>query len=129
MKVEGCVYLDNLRFHAFHGVLQQERLTGNDYIMNVRAKADLRKAMETDEVADTLNYATVYDIIAQEMAIPSNLLEHVCGRIAKRLFKEFPQIETLDLRLTKVNPPMGADSDGAGVEIHFEKREMEKIKE
>ena len=52
------------------------------------------------------------------MSIPSKLLEHVCGRIAKRLLAEFPAIEEIELRLSKRNPPMGADIDSAGVELH-----------
>ncbi len=75
--------------------------------------------METDDVADTLSYADVYQLVQQEMQQPSNLLEHVVGRIGKRLLAEFPLIKAIDLKLTKVNPPMGADCDGAGVEIHL----------
>ncbi len=48
------------------------------------------------------------------MAVPSKLLEHVAGRIAHRLFSDFPEIQKLQLSITKVNPPMGADSDSAG---------------
>ena len=40
---------------------------------------------------------------------PSRLLEHVCERIAERLFHDFPVIEEIDIRLYKENPPMGAD--------------------
>ena len=52
------------------------------------------------------------------MEIPSKLLEHVCGRIATRLFQEFPGIEEIEIKLSKRNPPMGADIDSAGVEMH-----------
>ena len=48
---------------------------------------------QTDDVADTVNYADVYEAVKAEMAIPSRLLEHVCGRIMDRLFRDFPQIE------------------------------------
>ena len=53
------------------------------------------------------------------MAVPSQLLEHVAGRIAKAIEAAFPQITSIDLVLTKLNPPMGAHSDGASVEIHL----------
>ena len=55
------------------------------------------------------------------MAIPSKLLEHVCGRIVKRLFHDFPAVESIDLKLSKRNPPMGADLDAAGVEVHCDR--------
>ena len=75
--------------------------------------------METDNVADTLNYAQLLKIVKREMAVPSNLLEHVAGRIGKTVFHEFPQAEAIDLTVTKLNPPMGADCAGASVHVHL----------
>lgn len=111
------IYLRNVRFHAFHGVLPQEGIVGNDYLVNLVLDYDFSSAMQTDELQGTLNYAEVYQKVREEMAVPSKLLEHVAGRIAHRLFSDFPEIQKLQLSITKVNPPMGADSDGAGVEV------------
>lgn len=111
------IYLRNVRFHAFHGVLPQEGIVGNDYLVNLVLDYDFSSAMKTDDLQGTINYAEVYQKIREEMAVPSKLLEHVAGRIAHRLFSDFPEIQKLQLSITKVNPPMGADSDGAGVEV------------
>ena len=111
------IYLRNVRFHAFHGVLSQEGIVGNDYLVNLVLDYDFSSAMQTDDLQETLNYAEVYQKVREEMAVPSKLLEHVAGRIAHRLFSDFPEIQKLQLSITKVNPPMGADSDGAGVEV------------
>lgn len=111
------IYLRNVRFHAFHGVLPQEGIVGNDYLVNLVLDYDFSSAMQTDELQGTLNYAEVYQKVREEMAVPSKLLEHVAGRIAHRLFSDFPEIQKLQISITKVNPPMGADSDGAGVEV------------
>lgn len=111
------IYLRNVRFHAFHGVLPQEGIVGNDYLVNLVLDYDFSSAMKTDDLQGTLNYAEVYQKVREEMAVPSKLLEHVAGRIAHRLFSDFQEIQKLQLSITKVNPPMGADSDGAGVEV------------
>ena len=111
------IYLRNVRFHAFHGVLPQEGIVGNDYLVNLVLDYDFSSAMKTDDLQGTLNYAEVYQKVREEMAVSSKLLEHVAGRIAHRLFSDFPEIQKLQLSITKVNPPMGADSDGAGVEV------------
>ena len=112
MLFRSKIYLKNVRFHAYHGVLSQETQVGNDYV-----SYDFSRAMETDELAGTLNYAELYELVKQEMEIPSKLLEHVAGRIGKRLFAEYPTIQKIQLAITKVNPPFGADCDGAGVEV------------
>ena len=115
--------LENLRFYAYHGVMPQEQVVGNEYIVNLRMKVDVSKAMASDEVADTVNYAEVFEAIKKEMEIPSKLIEHVAGRITKRLFKEFPTIEEITLKLSKRNPPMGADIDAAAIECNITREE------
>lgn len=116
--VSGYIYLNEVRFHAFHGVMPQERTVGSDFLVSVRIGYDYAKAMQTDKVDDTLNYAEVYQLVKQEMERPSSLLEHVAGRIADTLVRRFPMVKSIDLSLTKLNPPMGADCKGAGVELH-----------
>lgn len=113
------IFLRQVRFHAYHGVLEQERRVGNDYAINVVAECDFAHAMQTDELEDTVNYADIYRVVKEEMAIPSKLLEHVAGKIGERLFNEFPSLQTLDISIMKVNPPFGADCEGAGVEVHL----------
>ncbi len=121
------ISLRNIRFHAFHGVMPQERRVGGDFLVNLRVGYPLEQAMQSDEVGDTLNYATLYEVVKTEMMQPSNLLEHVAGRIAEAIVERFPQVTSIDLALTKQNPPMGADCDGAGVEIHFIKDKTENV--
>ena len=121
------ISLRNVRFHAFHGVMPQERRVGGDFLVNLRVGYPLEQAVQSDEVGDTLNYATLYEVVKTEMMQPSNLLEHVAGRIAEAIAERFPQVTSIDLALTKQNPPMGADCDGAGVEIHFIKDKTENV--
>lgn len=120
MKIKSSyITLTNVRFRALHGVLPQERRVGGDYTLTLRVGFDVSRAVQSDDVADTLNYATLYEMARQEMAVPSRLLEHVAGRIGQRVLSEWPEVTTVDLTLTKENPPMGADCDGASVELHL----------
>lgn len=120
MKLSSAyIHLRNVRFQAFHGVMPQEKRVGGSFLVDLRVGYPLAVAMQTDEVADTLNYAELYEIVEREMAIPSRLLEHVAGRIATAVKAAFPQAQSIDLVVTKQNPPMGADCDGAAVEIHL----------
>ena len=119
MKAQTYIRIEKLRFRAFHGVLPQERSVGGDFVVTLRIGYPFEAAMQSDNVADTLDYAAVYKTVCHEMAQPSQLLEHVAGRIVKALLRDFPQITSIDLWLTKVTPPMGADCEGAGVELHL----------
>ena len=120
LRIErGYIRLKGVRIHAFHGVMPQERMVGADFIIVLRVGYPLETATASDDVSDTLDYAQLYQLLRREMAIPSSLLEHVAGRIATAIEKTFPQVTSIDLELTKLNPPMGADCKGASVEIHL----------
>ena len=118
MKIEGGnIRLDDMRFYACHGVMEQERRVGGDYSVTLTVEVDLADAARTDDVADTVNYAELYAVVEQEMAVPSQLLEHVAARIGRRVLEAFDKVTAATVRVTKLNPPMGADCKGASVEI------------
>ena len=62
------IFLREVRFHACHGVLPQEQAVGTDFLVSVRLGVDFTDAMETDDVADTVSYADVYELLKREMA-------------------------------------------------------------
>lgn len=115
----STIFVNDIQLHAYHGVMPQEQLTGNDYLVSVSAQYPIDKAIITDDVQHTLNYAMVYDIVKEEMGISSKLVEHVAGRIAQHLMKQFANISAVQVRITKLNPPMGAQCAGAGVEVEM----------
>lgn len=117
--MKTAIFLDGVRFHAYHGVMPQEGVVGADFTISIRVEYDFMRAVETDDLADTISYADLYDLVAKEMRQPSRLLEHVAGRIVRAVVDAYPQVMAVDIRLSKDNPPMGADCQGAGVELHY----------
>ncbi len=113
------IRMEGMKFYAFHGVLPQENLVGANYYIDLKLKTDFSRAAETDELEGTVSYADIHTVVKEEMKIPSKLLEHVCQRIARRLFHDFPTIETIDISLFKENPPMGACAKRVGVEASY----------
>ena len=113
------IRMEGMKFYAFHGVLPQENLVGTNYYIDLRLKTDFSRAAETDKLEGTVNYADIHAAVKEEMQITSQLLEHVCQRIARRLFQDFPTIETIDISLFKENPPMGACAQRVGVEVQY----------
>lgn len=111
------IRLSDMRFHAFHGVLPQERIIGADYEVNLEIEADVADACESDDVRDTINYAEVYDLIKEEMLVPSDLIEHVAGRIFWRIKDNFIQITGLEVRVAKCHPPVNGEMEKAEIVI------------
>ena len=109
------ITLQAMKFYAYHGVLEQERRVGNTFVVDLTLTAPLEKAVQSDQLEDTINYAEVYELTKQEMNIPSQLLEHVAGRICRALRHHFQQIEQIEIRVSKLNPPFGGDVHSASV--------------
>lgn len=110
-----------MRLHAYHGVLEQEREIGNDYVVSLRIGYPIDDCIVSDNVNDTLNYASVAEIVKKEMSKPSALVEHVAGRIIHSLYQQFSRITSIKIRLIKIAPPMSFDMDGAGIELEYNK--------
>lgn len=111
------ILLENIKIYAFHGVLPEEKIIGNYFFVNAEIHSDLQKASESDDLKDTANYAEINDIIHVEMKIPSDLLEHVAGRIIKKISAKFPEIDFIKIKITKTNPPMKGEMSGVSVEM------------
>ena len=103
---QSSIELRNLTFHAGHGLLPGERLLGNTFTVDITLEADISHAIATDDLNGTINYAEAYEVIKQEMEIPSQLLEHVCGRIGSALLHRFMALRRVRVCIAKHNPPI-----------------------
>ena len=113
------IYLEGVRFFGHHGVDPQETIVGANFTVDLKLKTDFTHAAQTDELEGTISYADVHAVVKEEMKTPSKLLENVCERIGQRLFRDFPTIQEIAIRLSKENPPMGSDCKNVGVEVHY----------
>ncbi len=112
------ISLENMEFYAFHGVLEHEKQIGNTFLVSIVMDIDTTKAGKSDDLEDTLNYQLVYDVVKKEMNIPSKLIEHVGQRITDALFESFSHIKELTVRLSKLNPPLGAKVEKVTIELY-----------
>lgn len=119
----GTLELEGMEFRANHGCLEREKIVGNDFIVDFTGKVDMAAASESDNLDDAVNYALIYDVIAEEMAVPSNLLEHVAGRILRRIGTEFPQLISFSVRVSKKRPPVDGIVQWSRITLHHCKEE------
>ena len=113
----GQIDLEGLEFYAYHGHYPVEKVVGNKFILNVSIQTDCAKAGQSDQLEDALNYQEAYELIKEEMAIKSDLLEHVATRIIDRLYGSFPSIHHASVKVSKMNPPMGGQIEKVSVTI------------
>ncbi|MFA5695584.1 MAG: dihydroneopterin aldolase [Proteiniphilum sp.] len=98
--------LRNMHFYAYHGAMSHERIVGGDYRVTLQLEADLSAACVSDELDDTINYAGLFDLVKSEMEIPSQLIEHVAGRIHRKIKEQYSPITSLTVTVVKLHPPV-----------------------
>lgn len=113
----GTIKLNNIRTFSYHGCLVEESKIGSDYRIDLEVKTDLRKSCVSDKLADTVDYVLLNQIVVDEMAIRSELLEHVAHRIIVRVFAEAPSVSRIKIGVSKINPPIGGDVEVVTVEL------------
>ncbi|GAB4280734.1 MAG: dihydroneopterin aldolase [Marinilabiliales bacterium] len=102
------IEIEGMEFYAYHGHYDEERQIGNKFILNIKIETDLQKAAKSDNLDDALNYVDVYEIIKEEMhSVKSNLLENICERILNKLYNNLSLIKSVELKISKINPPIG----------------------
>jgi 7,8-dihydroneopterin aldolase/epimerase/oxygenase len=113
----GKVSLEGLEFHAFHGVYPHERNSGNWFEVDISVETDFSEGATSDELAGTVNYETLFRIVKEEMERPSKLLETVVEKIVSDVLQELPTVVQVDVKLSKINPPIGGKCRKASVSI------------
>lgn len=117
----GIIELEEMSFWAHHGCLEIETEEGNLFTVDFRGEIDLRKAAQSDNLNDTVNYGEIYDIVKQEMEIPAALLEHVAGRIVKGIAEKFQEFTSFSVRVSKRNPPVNGPVAWSRVTLNYKK--------
>ena len=103
----GLIQIEGMEFYAYHGHFEEERVVGNDFIIDLEFETDLEPAAASDEIEDAVNYQIVYNLVKEQMTIKSALLEHVANGIIEAIYREFPtQISDLKVKVSKMNPPL-----------------------
>lgn len=132
------IELEKMRFYARHGVFPQERAVGNWFEVSVSLTYEADADMAPDDnLAGTINYARVAEIVTHEMAIPSQLLETVALRIRRALLDAFassasaassaaavatdasPVITSGSIRVAKITPPLGLPITSASATLRW----------
>jgi 7,8-dihydroneopterin aldolase/epimerase/oxygenase len=111
------IILKGMAFYAFHGVSEAERKVGHRFEVDVELGLDTRKAGQSDDINDTVNYQEVYRGIEEIISSRSFLLlealaEELAGRVLSNQL-----VETVVLRVKKLRPPIAGIVGSAAVEI------------
>ena len=104
------IKLKSARFFSYHGVFFQEQILGGWYEVDVEVSGDFSVASESDNIKDTVNYQVLYDLVKHQMDCNQKLLETVLDNIYRAIRAKYSSIDTVEIKLRKLNPPVGGQA-------------------
>jgi dihydroneopterin aldolase len=113
------VQLHQLKFNSFHGIHEEEKILGNDYVIDVSVEIHENISVITS-IPETINYAEIYRIIKMRMEIPTPLLETILMEIGNEMHDRFPSVKSINISIEKMHPPIEGIEGSAIVSYHKE---------
>lgn len=112
------ISLEDMRFHAFHGVHEPEKTLGTEFVVDLHVQTDISLAAKFDAIEATVDYEKAYRIcqFQFEAERPQRLLETVVRNIVGEMKKQFPSMMGLRVRVRKLHPPLGGRVGASAVE-------------
>lgn len=111
------ILLSGLVFFGRHGCFAAERELGQNFVVDVELEIDLQRAAQTDDLADTVDYVSIYNRAKAVIEGPSAaLLEHLAAQIGDFALED-PRVLAARVRIKKPQVAVGGTLDYLGIEL------------
>ena len=114
----NTLIIKNLKIFAYHGVNKEEKINGQNFLIDAEISTDKLGGYEDDKLENVLNLSTLVKSISAEFNKKSyDLIEKAAESTAKYLIETFPQINEINLTVKKPEAPISADFEYVAVKI------------
>ncbi len=114
LKIE----LSGLKFYSYHGLYEEERITGGEYKVDASILFTPR-SIPVNYLDETIDYTAIFKLIKQRMEIPTQLLETIATDIAREILTSYSVVEEVIIKVTKINPQLESFEGNVGVEYEW----------
>lgn len=119
------IEIHGLRVMAVVGVLSHEREASQPLRLDLTLEVDLRDAGRSDELGDTADYGAVTERVGALVREAKDLLlERLAHRVAEEALA-FDRVDAVEVRLTKLRPPIPEDVESTAVQIRRTRADAE----
>lgn len=114
----ATIKIEGMDFFAYHGCFTEESIIGTRFEVDLTVNVDTEQAEVSDNLHHTVNYLTLFETVKMEMEVRSNLLENVAHRIINAIKNRFPVISYIEVKVSKLNPPLGGKIERVSVTLN-----------
>lgn len=108
------IHINNCRFFAHHGLHEEEAIVGAGFEVSLSATFEEEEGNITS-MRQTINYVDIFEMVKKHFEKPRQLLETLAQEIAADVYHIDPRVQTVDIHLTKLNPPIANFTGTVGV--------------
>ena len=111
------IIIKGLKLFAYHGVNPEEKIDGQNFILDITAELDVKKAQLSDNVEHTVSYAKIIKTVKAVFTEKSyNLIETAANKVGMAIMQEYPKLRSVTVLLKKPEAPINADFEYVAVE-------------
>ncbi len=115
------IHLHQVHFHSYHGLYDEEKILGNDFIIDLIVKYH-PSSIPIQSIHQTINYVALYELVNKRMNQPTDLLETVATKIAEQILNEFSLADEVNISIKKINPPITSFKGSVGVSFELKRK-------
>lgn len=112
------IFIKGLKIYAYHGVNPEEKIQGQNFVLDIICNADLSAPCQSDNVDDTVSYAQIIKLVRKVFTKEKyDLIEKAAQIVADGILDGFTAVKNVTVTLKKPEAPMKADFEYVAVEI------------
>lgn len=113
----SLITITGIRAFGYHGVYEDERNKGQDFVVDVELSVDTTAAEKSDRVEDSVHYGEVAELVATIVTgEPVSLIETLAARIADTIKSNY-KVEAVSVTVHKPQAPISVAFTDVSVTI------------
>lgn len=101
------IELTGLECFGYHGVFEEEKRTGQPFIVDITCWLSFAEAAADDDLTKTINYAELAEVAAEVVEGPArDLIETVATDVANAAMRRFEELYAVEVTIHKPKAPI-----------------------
>lgn len=101
------IELTGLECFGYHGVFDEEKRTGQPFIVDITCWLNFAEAAADDDLTKTINYAELAEVAAEVVEGPArDLIEAVATDVANAAMRRFEELYAVEVTIHKPKAPI-----------------------
>ena len=119
------IIIKGLRLFAYHGVNLEEKVDGQNFVLDITATLNADRAKQTDNVDDTVSYAKILKTARAVFCEKSyDLIETAANKVGMAIMDAYPALNSVTVLLMKPEAPIKAEFEYVAVEETINREDL-----